>query len=89
MESFTFQYKGELYNSTFYIYSENGYRRYRITLEDGREFAIAPFGLATNHGKTIWLQPLKAGEVEQAHALVQAIGEGMEAVVFNDEKTDF
>lgn len=78
MLPFTYQYNGESFDSQAIYYQEDGYRRFRVVVPDGREFIIAPAGIPGKNGAVIWGQPVKPGEENLAHELVQAMGEGVE-----------
>ena len=78
MKPFQYTYLGRVLSATADHYTEGRYNRYRITL--GKEtFIIAPSGFTGANGRTIWVQPVKPGEKDQHHDLVQALGEGLEA----------
>ena len=76
MKPFQYMYRGQVLNAAVDYFTEEGYDRYRVIL-DNESFIVAPSGFTGPNGKTIWVQPVKAGEKDQPHDLVQALGEGI------------
>ncbi len=77
MNSFSYTYDEEVFNSTVEHFMDSGKHRYRVSLPDGYA-VILKSGFPKADGKPIWVQNLKPGERELDHSLVQAIGEPLE-----------
>jgi hypothetical protein len=78
MEPFTYQYKGESYNSRAVFIVDGRCKLYHVTSGHGLDFNIEPSEIPAPNGKIIWVQSNKPFEKIQPHDLVQAIGEGLE-----------
>jgi hypothetical protein len=79
MYPFTYQCKGETFESLYAISLEKGDLRYKVKLRDVW-FTIVPLTFPpTNEKKILWHQSNKDGELILSHDLVQAMGEGIEA----------
>jgi hypothetical protein len=78
MEPFTYQYKGESYNSHAAYIVDGSCKLYHVTSGNGLEFNIEPSEIPAPNGKIIWVQSNKTFEKIQPHELVQAVGEGLE-----------
>ncbi len=80
MQSFTYQYKGETVESLCAISVEKGDIRYKVKLRDVW-FTIVPLSFPPpDDNKILWHQSNKEGELILSHDLVQAMGEGIEAL---------
>ncbi len=78
MQPFTYQYKGETFESLYALSVEKGDARYKVKLQD-TWFTIVALTFPMPDNKIIWHQSNKEGEIILSHDLVQAMGEGIEA----------
>jgi hypothetical protein len=77
MKTFTYQYKGETFQSLVEYYMEGQDHRYRVQI--GQNFSvIVPSGFPGPNNSIVWVQSHKGNETVLDHELVQAIGEGLE-----------
>jgi hypothetical protein len=77
MKTFTYQYRGETFQSAVKYYMEGRDHRYRVQI--GQNFSvIVPSGFPGPNNSILWVQSHKANETVLDHELVQAIGEGLE-----------
>ena len=77
MKPFTYQYKGETFQSAVAYYSEGRDHRYRVQL--GEQYSvIVPSGFPGPNNSIVWVQSHRGNETVLDHELVQAIGEGVE-----------
>jgi hypothetical protein len=81
MKSFTYLYKEDTVESLYALSSEKGDIRYKVKLNDVW-FTIVPLDFPRYpDGRIIWHQDaLAEGELMLAHDMVQAMGEGIEAL---------
>jgi len=79
MFPFTYQYKGETFESLYALTPEKGDARYKVKLPDAWYTIVALNFPRLPDNKFIWHQANKDGEIILSHDLVQAIGEGIEA----------
>ena len=81
MYPFTYQYKGETFESLYSFSAEKGDARYTVKLHDTWFTIVALDFPRLPDNKFIWHQAAnKDGEIILSHDLVQAIGEGIEAL---------
>ena len=80
MQPFTYQYKGETFESLCELSMEKGDIRYKVKLQDTWFTIVAlDFPRLPDNGIIWHQQALKDGEMILSYDLVQAIGEGIEA----------
>ncbi len=79
MYPFTYQYKGETFESFYALSLEKGDARYQVKLQDAWFTIVALAFPRLPDNKIIWHQANKDGEIILSHDLVQAMGEGIEA----------
>ena len=79
MYPFTYQYKGETFESLYSLSAEKGDARYQVKLQDAWYTIVALDFPRLPDNKIIWHQANKDGEIILPHDLVQAMGEGIEA----------
>jgi len=79
MYPFTYQYKGETFESLYALSIEKGDARYQVKLQNTWFTIVALNFPRLPDNKLIWHQANKEGEIILSHDLVQAIGEGIEA----------
>jgi hypothetical protein len=79
MYPFTYQYKGETFESFYALSLEKGDVRYKVKLQD-TWFSIVAIVFPVENNRIIWHQANKEDELILSHDLVQAIGEGIEAL---------
>ena len=80
MSPFTYQYKGETFESLYAISVEKGEARYLVKLPDAWYTIVALDFPRLPDNKIIWHQANnKDGEIILPYDLVQAVGEGIEA----------
>jgi hypothetical protein len=80
MSCFVYKYEGVIHESSVAHYIESGCDKYKVELADGLSIVVAQAGMRTDENKIIWVQSHITEEVEYAHDLVQAIGEGIESM---------
>ena len=78
MYPFTYQYKGETFESHYSFSAEKGDARYQVKLPYAWYTIVALEFPRLPDNKIIWHQANKDGEIILPHDLVQAIGEGIE-----------
>ena len=78
MYPFTYQYKGETFESFYALSAEKGDTRYQVKLQDAWFTIVALDFSRLPDNKIIWHQANKDGEIILSHDLVQAVGEGIE-----------
>jgi len=78
MYPFSYQYKGETFESFYALSLEKGDARYQVKPQDAW-FTIVALAFPMLNNKIIWHQSNKDGELILSHDLVQAIGEGIES----------
>jgi hypothetical protein len=80
MRPFTYQYKGETFESLYALSFEKGDARYQVKLRDTWFTIVALDYPRLPDNGIIWhQQALKDGEMILSYDLVQAVGEGIEA----------
>jgi hypothetical protein len=77
MKPFTYQFRGENFQSAVVYYMEGHDHRYRVQTKEGFS-VIVPSGFPGPNHSIVWVQSHKADETVLDHELVQAIGEGVE-----------
>jgi hypothetical protein len=85
MKPFTYQFRGETFQSAVDYYMEGSDHRYRVQINQGFS-VIVPAGFPGPNNSIVWVQSHKAGETVLDHELVQAIGEGLERSGMNINK---
>jgi hypothetical protein len=80
MREFNYQNKGETVESLYAISVEKGSLRYKAKLGSDLWFTITPLDIPGPDNKILWHQSNKDGEPILPHDLVQAVGDGIEAL---------
>jgi len=78
MTPFAFFYENNSRTSAYEHFTEEGYHRFRILLQNGEVVIIAPSGIRDAMNNIVWVQPVTSGEFNQPHEFIQALGKGLE-----------
>ena len=78
MTPFTFFYENKSRSSAYEHFTEEGYNRFRILLQNGEVVIIAPSGIRDAMNNIVWVQSVTSGEFNQPHEFIQALGKGLE-----------
>ena len=78
MTPFAFFYENKSRTSAYEHFTEDGYHRFRILLQNGDVVIIAPSGIPDAMNNIVWVQSVTSGEFNQPHEFIQALGKGLE-----------
>jgi len=78
MTPFAFFYENNSRTSAYEHFTEEGYNRFRILLQNGEVVIIAPSGIPDAMNNIVWVQSITSGEFNQPHEFIQALGKGLE-----------
>ena len=78
MIPFSFSYQNSFRTAAFEHFTEDGYHRFRILLQNGDVVIIAPSGIPDAMNNIVWVQSVTSGEFNQPHEFIQALGKGLE-----------
>jgi hypothetical protein len=78
-QTFTYRYENEIHESFAVLYLDGDYFRYQVTIGNER-LTITPSVFPGFGDSIVWTQSLRLGEIAKPPDLIQALGEGIEAL---------
>jgi hypothetical protein len=79
-QPFAYRYKNKIRESYAVLYLDGDQLRYRVNLGTDHWIIIRPSSFPGSCNSILWTQTTRPGELIQPRELIQALGEGIEAL---------
>jgi hypothetical protein len=79
-QPFAYRYKNKIRESYVVLYLDGDHLRYRVTLGNDQWIIIIPSTFPGSEHSVVWTQATEPGEMIQPNELIQALGNGIEAM---------
>ena len=79
-QSFMYRYKNKIRESYTVLYLDGDHLRYRVALGNDVWIVIMPSAFPGSGSSIVWTQSARPDELVQPSELIQALGEGIEAM---------
>jgi len=79
-QPFLYRYNKKIHEASAVLFLDGDYFRYQVTTETNIRVTISPSSFPGSRNSIVWIQALKLYQIALPPDLIQALGEGIEAM---------